>query len=431
MLFDFNLHSGLLLPFAVQGAVASATLWFRGRRDGALADYLLSVLLFLLTLSVMQWLLGYAGWYDARDAHSTLMFYVPWTNTLAFGPLLYAYFRALTDHRFTLRGEWRHFLPAGVFVAIYVVAFAIDWGYLHAWLGRPMPEFYGTKGTVITALGNLGVGFDVLGYCSLFYYGARTLRAFQAYQQYLDANFSDTARLRFGWVKRLLLAALAALAVWVALTLASRAGVELGFDGWWYAFFATGLLIYYLSFAGLQAGSAGRPALLFQPEPQTLSAPQDAAPPFASAETGPLTAPAFSPTFSSAETAVNPTALPPELTDELPRLLTLMDTDSPWREPELTLADLAHRMRLAPALLSRVINAGTGQNFNDFVNTYRVAEAARRLRDPAFRHYTLLAVALEAGFNSKSTFNRVFKKLNGLTPSEFAAAEPPGGSVNL
>jgi AraC-like DNA-binding protein len=425
LLFDFNLHSSLLLPFAVQGAVASIILWVRGRREGALADCLLSVLLFLLTLSVMQWLLGYAGWYDARDAHSTLMFYVPWSNTLAYGPLLYAYFRALTDHQFTLRGEWRHFLPAIVFAGLYAVAFAIDWGYLHAWLGRPMPEFYGTKGLVVTALDSVGIGFQILEYASLFYYGTRTLRAFQAYQQYLDANFSDTARLRFGWVKRLLLATLAALTVWVGLSLASRAGVELGFDGWWYAYFATGLLIYYLSFAGLQAGSAGRPALLFQPDAPVVDSAE------AQRLTPGPTKPLVSPHALEAEAPANSTALPLELTEWLPRLLALMETDAPWREPELTLADLAHRMRLAPALLSKVINAGTGQNFNDFVNTYRVAEAARRLRDPAFKHYTLLAVALEAGFNSKSTFNRVFKKLNGLTPSEFAALDPSGAGTIL
>lgn len=410
MLFDFNLHSALLLPFAVQGGGASAVLWLRGHRDDALADKLLAVLLLLLTMSVMQWLLGYAGWYDAHDWHSTLMFYVPWTNTLAFGPLLYAYFRALTDQQFTLRGYERHLAPAGLVVLLFVLAFAVDWGYFHQWKGQPMPDFYGTKGLLGSALQNGALVFELLGYASLFYYGNRTMQAYRAYQQYLDAHFSDTARLRFGWVRRALLATAAALAVWLGLALAGWAGVPLGFDGWWYAFFASGLLIYYLSFAGLQAGRAGQPALLFQPEVMPAVEPIPVA------------------NESRAETAAG---LPPELADWLPRLLMLMETEAPWREPELTLADLAHRLRLPPAQLSRVINAGAGQNFNDFVNTYRVADAARRLRDPQFRHYTLLAVALEAGFNSKSTFNRVFKKLNGLTPSEFVAQVNEAERVNL
>jgi AraC-like DNA-binding protein len=427
VVFDFNLHSALLLPFVVQGLVAASVLALRGRRDGALADYLLATLLFLLTMSVMQWLLGYAGWYDAHDAHSTLMFYVPWTNTVAFGPLLYAYFRALTDQQFALHGYKRHFVPALTVIGIFASAFAVDWGYNHWWLNLPMPDHYGTKGHFASSLQNKSWIFDLAGYGSLLFYGARTLRAFRAYQHYLDANFSDTARLQFGWVRRLLLAALAALLVWFGLSIASSAGVPLGFDGWWYAFFATGILIYYLSFAGLQTSSTGRPALLFQPDAKDYAgglepAAQIQSPfvPLAAAETAPTSA---ADTGAAPPLVVEtaPNAVAPDVAEWLPRLTALMETDAPWREPELTLADLAHRLRLAPAQLSRVINAGTGQNFNDFVNAYRVAEAARLLHDPAFRHYTLLAIALEAGFNSKSTFNRVFKKINGLTPSDFSA----------
>ncbi|RZK44358.1 MAG: AraC family transcriptional regulator, partial [Hymenobacter sp.] len=102
------------------------------------------------------------------------------------------------------------------------------------------------------------------------------------------------------------------------------------------------------------------------------------------------------------------------------KLLALMADERPWLEPELTLAELAQRLRTHPAQLSRIINLGCGQNFNDFVNTYRVAEARRKLADARFAHYSLVGVALESGFNSKSTFNRVFKKLTGQAPSEVA-----------
>lgn len=95
-----------------------------------------------------------------------------------------------------------------------------------------------------------------------------------------------------------------------------------------------------------------------------------------------------------------------------------MTTEQPWLEPELTLTELAQRLRTNPGVLSKVINMGCGQNFNDFVNTYRVAEARRKLADPRFGHYSLVGVALESGFNSKSTFNRVFKKLLAQAPSE-------------
>ncbi|WP_460503178.1 helix-turn-helix domain-containing protein, partial [Hymenobacter agri] len=110
--------------------------------------------------------------------------------------------------------------------------------------------------------------------------------------------------------------------------------------------------------------------------------------------------------------------LAPELHPWREKLLALMANDQPWLEPELTLAELAHRLRTNTSLLSHVINTGCGQNFNDFVNSYRVAEAERKLQDPRLAHYSLVGIALESGFNSKSTFNRVFKKLTGRTPGE-------------
>jgi AraC-like DNA-binding protein len=115
-----------------------------------------------------------------------------------------------------------------------------------------------------------------------------------------------------------------------------------------------------------------------------------------------------------------PAVLPAELLPWRDKLLALMTAEQPWLEPELTLADLAQLLQLHPAQLSKIINLGCGQNFSDFVNSYRVEEAQRKLADPRFAHYSLVGVALESGFNSKSTFNRVFKKMTGQVPGELA-----------
>jgi AraC-like DNA-binding protein len=127
------------------------------------------------------------------------------------------------------------------------------------------------------------------------------------------------------------------------------------------------------------------------------------------------------PDEASAVTAVERELLPTLAADLLPwraRLLTLMQDQRPWLEPELTLPQLAQRLGIHPNVLSRIINTGCGQNFNDFVNSYRVAQARQLLADPQFAHYSLLGVALASGFNSKSTFNRVFKKLTEQVPGE-------------
>lgn len=107
----------------------------------------------------------------------------------------------------------------------------------------------------------------------------------------------------------------------------------------------------------------------------------------------------------------------------LKRLLSHMETEKPYVDGELTLPKLAERLSIPPQHLSQTINERLRQNFFDFVNTYRVEEAKRRLLDPAKQHYSVLAIAEEVGFNSKSAFNAVFKKHVQMTPSEFRKAQ--------
>ncbi|MEJ7667038.1 MAG: helix-turn-helix domain-containing protein [Hymenobacter sp.] len=70
-------------------------------------------------------------------------------------------------------------------------------------------------------------------------------------------------------------------------------------------------------------------------------------------------------------------------------------------------------------VLSKVINEGFGQNFFDFINSYRIAEFKQVMAAPQARQYTLLALALEVGFNSKTAFNRAFKKQTDQAPREY------------
>jgi AraC-like DNA-binding protein len=101
------------------------------------------------------------------------------------------------------------------------------------------------------------------------------------------------------------------------------------------------------------------------------------------------------------------------------RLLTLMEHDKPFLDPELTLPALAEVLGVQPAHLSRVINELLKQNFFEFINRYRVESARQRLAARSAMGEKLITVALECGFNSVSTFNRVFKGLAGLTPSDY------------
>lgn len=105
--------------------------------------------------------------------------------------------------------------------------------------------------------------------------------------------------------------------------------------------------------------------------------------------------------------------------DKARRLKEAVASNRLYEDPELTLATLALKLKMPPHELSRIINLGLEKNFSDFINELRVRDIARKMQDPAYDGLTLLGIAYESGFNSKTTFNRVFKEMTGKTPVEY------------
>jgi len=103
----------------------------------------------------------------------------------------------------------------------------------------------------------------------------------------------------------------------------------------------------------------------------------------------------------------------------LTRLIDLIDKEKPYLDPELSLGRLADCLEINRSYLSRVINELLGKNFNEFINDCRIDTAKKLLAERDFNNSSILNVAFEAGFNSKSAFNRVFKASTGLTPREY------------
>lgn len=104
------------------------------------------------------------------------------------------------------------------------------------------------------------------------------------------------------------------------------------------------------------------------------------------------------------------------------QLEQLMSSEKPYLNPRLTLADLAERTSLHTHTLSKAINEGFKRNFFDFVNTYRVEEFQRRVLKEEYKNQTFLSIALSVGFNSKTAFNRAFKKSTQMTPRQYLKA---------
>jgi len=113
---------------------------------------------------------------------------------------------------------------------------------------------------------------------------------------------------------------------------------------------------------------------------------------------------------------------------EMAALVNYMQEKKPYLKEDLTLTELAEQLGMSRNQLSTLINSGSGQNFYMFINKYRVEEVKALLMNPAKKHYTILGIAFESGFNSKSSFHNIFKKFTGLTPIEYRSSlEPDGG----
>lgn len=111
----------------------------------------------------------------------------------------------------------------------------------------------------------------------------------------------------------------------------------------------------------------------------------------------------------------------------LARLEAVMRDGRAWLDPGLTIAGLAARVGLPEPTLRRVINHRLGHgHFRHYLNDYRVAEARRRLRDPAHADEKILAIALDSGFASLASFNRAFRQATGCAPSEYRAGAGDG-----
>lgn len=91
--------------------------------------------------------------------------------------------------------------------------------------------------------------------------------------------------------------------------------------------------------------------------------------------------------------------------------------------PYLSRDIVAQKLEISSGYLSQLINTTFGKNFSEYINFYRIKDIKKMILDPEFNKYSLLAIGLEAGFQSKTTFYTAFKKETGITPSNFKKAQ--------
>ncbi len=101
------------------------------------------------------------------------------------------------------------------------------------------------------------------------------------------------------------------------------------------------------------------------------------------------------------------------------KLIQYVESKKPYQEPELTLGELSRQVDIPIHYLSQIINEKINQSFLEFINSYRVEAAKKMLSSEKYDHYTIIAIAFEADFNSKTAFYTAFKKFTDTTPSKY------------
>ena len=398
MSFYFSAYSTPLLFGFVQGWVYAVLLWVRGRREERLSDVLLGWVLVALCFEIWIYMLGFGGieifWRDLEFFPRTISYLLP--------PLVYFYLKSQFDTTFQFRPRdaW-HALPFVIHWAYHLIVFVQGPAFVQKWENNVHNN-----------------GIDdlefITGVGQQFLYLYWSLQLYRAYRVWINTQFSETDTISFRWFRNFLIALTITLTFSLIMTLIDL-WLTLSYWQDWWGDLAGVVLIYYVSITGYAQVQPGN-RLAFQPTSAPAPGPADERGQAVSLVQRPI---------------VLPTIAPPDVDAGKTKLLSLMEIEKPYLEPDLSLADLARRTHTNPVALSQVINAGVGKNFNDFINQYRVDEFKRQIRDPVNSHLSFLGIALDCGFNSKATFNRAFRKCTGLSPKEYAETQKSPGSMTV
>jgi AraC-like DNA-binding protein len=335
-------------------------------RSNIVANRLLALLLLVFVLKLMPYVLGFAGYYDAYPWLS----FAPFELGLAIGPLLYLHVHRLTSDDLP-RGWYWHLLPGTLQFAYRTVMFLQPMDVKDAWNDRIHRDWIDPSETLL----------DLLSFAIYLWL---SLRAYRAYQRWLDAHLSNREEFRIVWLRNVLVAFALALPVWALYETLSYA-IDFNYFQRFPLYVCFTLLVFYLGLEGWRHSGTR------YPPPSTTTQPVE---PPRTESTG------------------------RDWATQGREWLKRTEAAGWWRDPELSLDRLARHLGTNTAYLSRALNEGLGLSFNEAINRLRVDEVGRRLASEA-ADGELLEIAFAAGFSSKTSFNRSFKARTGKTPSQF------------
>lgn len=373
----FDLWSVLFSFFAVQGYFLAGVLFFL-KKGSPLANRFLAVLAFLIALIAS----GYVVHTSTLSEVFPNFVYLVGPSWHLLGPVLFGYMWLLTGHK--IRLSWVVIIQLVPSVIYMIPTY-------HSYL---FPEHFREAGYWQYIYLSQGVGFVSLLYTymftiQMFVYSFLCVGLLRRYERAYHNNVADGRSSYLRWLRRLvtiLIGYLVYETVFSAILLINGSMQA-------HHYYMSALLI--SSFLLLVVYAAVRDPYVFLPLPERKKYDRSSLP----------------------ESYVE---------HQLEKLMTLMDDQKPHLRSDLKLQDLAELLGISTHHVTQLLNQQVGKTFHAFVNTYRIEEACNRLRDPSYRGYSVLAIANDVGFNSKSTFNRIFKQHTQMTPSQYAKAHSTG-----
>ena len=392
MFFSFSPKSSILLIFFFHGIVFSILLFIKGLQTANKSSLWLGLFTLLCALYIAPFMFGYAGWYS-KETYRNILFYTPFQQLFLLAPVLYFYFKTLLDKSFSFSAkDYIHFLPATLYLIYSIIVFLTDRVILKEYY------FYADGKDK-----DFSTWYQITGFFSLTFYLIQSLKTYNEYKTitYNLVSFADSVMFR--WAKRFLIAFLLLIAIRIVFFIANPEWDQFGKKFWYYVCFS--VLFYYVSISGYTNSVFSTTSF------------RDSARNFEDDSK-----------LNDEETIIDKNTLKTEIADLdswKEKIESLMLVDKIYENPELVISDLSNRLGTHSKKISQVINEGFGMNFNDFVNHYRTKALITKIEEGEHNIQTLLGLALDCGFNSKSTFNRAFRRATNVSPKEFIEKNYP------
>ncbi len=389
------MSNGFLIIYALgaaQGVFLASILTSKWRRTVANRILAVTMLAFAADLAMAVY---HAGGYHRFFPH---LIGLDYPLALLYGPLIYLYVKVLGGHEsFFQRRYWWHFAPF-VLLTLFLMPFFLQDGTTKlALLGGQETSFW-TRPLGVIAHAKI---------VHAFLYLVMTVATIRRFMRGASASHSPSEKFTLAWIRNLTFGILVLMVVSILMYILSLnestsvIGMDPAVEYDDYTLLCLALFVYAIAFLGLR-----RPQVFDRVHDSSAELPTIAP---KSVDEQSLDGPRYARSGLDTDAALRYKV----------ELEKLMKSEHLYRRRDLSLQDLAAALAISQHHLTEVINTQFGMSFYDFVNGYRVEEVKRRLADPAYGHMTLLAIGLDAGFNSKSAFNSVFKKHTGMTPSQY------------